>query len=411
MAKGFTLLHTSDWHLGQKFIYQDREAEHELALDWLLSVILEKGVDALIVAGDIFDIGNPPNYARRLYYRLLTSLLDTDCKHVIIVGGNHDSPAMLEAPRDLLAQLRVRVVGAASENPQRDILELHSSSGTLEAVVAAVPFLRDRDLHYSVAAEGGQARITRIQEGIRAHYERMAALVAPYQAQGVPILTTGHLYATGAQASGRQDNIYIGNVENIEARHLPEIFDYVALGHIHRPQRLDKQGRVRYSGSLIPLSFSETQDEKGVYHVTFGQGKLPAVDWVAAPTFRRLKTITGDLETVQQKLRAFADRQEPGGLTAWVEVVLELDAFVPQLDVLLQEFAEDMPLELLKIRIDRQYRGLYEQLPAPDLVLLEQELEVFRRRCRSYGAPPEEMPELEATFLELRDWIQEQDET
>ena len=115
------IIHTSDWHLGQKFLYNDREAEHQMALDWLLDTITQNEVDGLVVAGDIFDIGNPPNYARRMYYRFLTQLIHTSCRHVLITGGNHDSPAMLNAPRELLQALNIHVVGAATENLEDEL--------------------------------------------------------------------------------------------------------------------------------------------------------------------------------------------------------------------------------------------------------------------------------------------------
>ncbi|NRA49197.1 MAG: exonuclease subunit SbcD, partial [Phaeodactylibacter sp.] len=254
------IIHTSDWHLGQKLLHNDREQEHRLALQWLLETIRKEKADGLIVAGDIFDIGNPPNYARSLYYQFLRNLLNTECRHVVITGGNHDSPAMLNAPRELLQALNVHVIGAAGEGPEDEVVVWKSPEDEIEAVIAAVPFLRDRDLRYSVAGETGLERVAQIKTGIRKHYDRVADHIAGhYDIASVPVICTGHLYASGASASGKQDNIYIGNTENIDAQHFPDLFDYVALGHIHRAQKVGGLEHVRYSGSLIPLSFSETQ--------------------------------------------------------------------------------------------------------------------------------------------------------
>ena len=132
------ILHTADWHLGQKFLFYDREAEHRYALNWLLELIEKEKIDTLIVAGDIFDIGNPPNYARKLYYQFLTKLQNTPCRHVIITGGNHDSPAMLNAPKDLLEALNVHVVGAATDDLEDEIVLLKNAKNEIETVVAAV---------------------------------------------------------------------------------------------------------------------------------------------------------------------------------------------------------------------------------------------------------------------------------
>ena len=282
------IIHTSDWHLGQKLLHNDREQEHRLALQWLLETIRKEKADGLIVAGDIFDIGNPPNYARSLYYQFLRNLLNTECRHVVITGGNHDSPAMLNAPRELLQALNVHVIGAAGEGPEDEVVVWKSPEDEIDVIIAAVPFLRDRDLRYSVAGETGLERVAQIKTGIRKHYDRVADHIAGhYDIASVPVICTGHLYASGASASGKQDNIYIGNTENIDAQHFPDLFDYVALGHIHRAQKVGGLEHVRYSGSLIPLSFSETQDEKGVYVLEWEGKKLETVRKVGVPTFRR----------------------------------------------------------------------------------------------------------------------------
>jgi len=402
------IIHTSDWHLGQKFLHNEREKEHQLALDWLLKVIEEVQADGLLVSGDIFDIGNPPNYARRLYYRFLRKLLKTSCRQVVITGGNHDSPAMLNAPRELLQALNVHVVGAASENPEEEVVVWEDEKGKPSAVIAAVPFLRDRDLRYSVAGETGLGRREQIKKSIRQHYEQLAEHIArAYDTAALPVLAMGHLYATGAAASGKQDNIYIGDVENIEAREFPEVFDYVALGHIHRAQALGGLEHIRYSGSLIPLSFSETKDDKSIYLLAFEGKALKSVQALPVPVFRRLKTVSGSLEEVKQGLRRFADKEREG-LTPWVEVQVTLDQLVPQLHQNLQEFTQGMEIELLKVQAQYPQRRREKQRPAPQLEELEAE-EVFRMKCEQHGNPPEEMEELLATFRELQSWMKERD--
>ncbi|GJM32001.1 MAG: nuclease SbcCD subunit D [Saprospiraceae bacterium] len=402
------VLHTSDWHLGQKFLYNDREEEHQMALDWLTVTIREQEVQTLIVAGDIFDIGNPPNYARRMYYRFLTGLLGSCCRHIVITGGNHDSPAMLNAPRELLASLNIHVVAAATEDVADEVIELKNKQGELEAVVAAVPFLRDRDLRYSVAAESGYERAERIRENILAHYQALAELMQPYHSKKVPILATGHLYASGAETSSRQDNIYVGNIENIDAGQFPSLFDYIALGHIHRAQEVGGQAHIRYSGSLIPLSFSETKDEKSVFLLEFAGKKLKKTSTLPVPVFRRLKTIQGNLQEVKERLNAFAAKEREG-LKSWLEVIVDTDEVIPQLDRELQEFTKEMNLELLKIRINRSYQALeLANEPQADLDDLDV-LDVFRKKCESFGSPPEAMAELQQSFLELKDWMEERE--
>lgn len=395
------ILHTSDWHLGQKFLYRSRAEEHQRVLDWLLQTIIDKKVDTLVVAGDVFDIGNPPNYARSMYYQFLRQLLTTDCRHIVITGGNHDSPSMLNAPKELLSTMNIHVVGCATEDIEDEIIELKNSAGTLEAVIAAVPFLRDKDLRYSYAGESGDERITRLRAGLLKHFTDLGDLMKQYKKQDIPLLATGHLYMKGAYASDRQDNIYIGDKENISASEFPKVFDYVALGHIHRAQTLGDMQHIRYCGSPIPLSFSETKDEKSVFILEFKGKKIVDIQTLAIPTFRRLKTISGDLDYIQMRLQKLAE-DYADHLPTWVEVIVEADRLIPNLDQILYDFTKDMPLELLKIRVRRQveqqdFKAITKKLD--DLTPLE----VFQQKCVAFydGNQPDEMKELEATFREL----------
>lgn len=397
------ILHTSDWHLGQRFLFNDREQEHQRALDWLADTIRTQEVDALIVAGDIFDINNPPNYARTMYYRFLTSLLGTSCRHIVITGGNHDSPSMLNAPRELLRLLNIHVVGAATEDLEDELIELKDQAGQPELVVAAVPFLRDRDLRFSQAGEGSYERLQRVREGMAEHYRQIGELVEQYRDAKIPLIATGHLYASGASASDKQDNIYAGDVENIDAEQFPSIFHYIALGHIHRPQTVGDQEHIRYSGSLLPLSFSETKDDKSVYLLHFQRDQLLEVESLPVPVFRRLKSISGSLQEVKESLRRF-DQKGGRELTPWVEAIVETDKLIPRLDLQLRDFTKDMDLQLLKIKIERQGELLRKSASnAVNLDDLEDVESVFRKKCTRFGSPPEQMDELLKSFKELRE--------
>lgn len=403
------ILHTADWHLGQRFLFNDREEEHQLALDWLLDTINKEAVEVLIVAGDIFDINNPPNYARAQYYTFLTRLLQTNCRHIVIIGGNHDSPSMLNAPKALLSALNIHVIGAVAADLNEDLLCLKNQDDELELVVAAVPFLRYRDMEVSVAGEGGHERIARIQAGLIKHYQHMAELATPYRAKNVPIIATGHLYATGATAAEKQDNIYIGNIENISAEDFPSLFDYIALGHIHRPQVVGDLNHIRYSGSILPLSFSETQDTKSVYLIETDGADIKKISTKELPVFRRLKTIAGSLQKVKEDLRRFAGK-ERDGLRPWVEVIVETDQVIPQLNQELKAFTADMGLDILKVRLQRNYQPIAIQYEdSPDLSDLDA-LEVFTKKCESFGSPPDELEELVNTFKELQNWMKEKEE-
>ena len=391
--------------MGQKFISRGREEEHTLALKWLTGIIAKKKVEVLVVAGDVFDIGNPPSSARALYYNFLKELLSTTCRHIVITGGNHDSPQMLEAPGEVLQVLNVHVVGQAAEDVAREVIVLKDQKGRPEAVVAAVPFLRDQDLKRAVSGETSQDRIEKIRQGILAHYNAVAEVAAAYKKEKIPIIVTGHLCVTGHEASDKQDNIYLGNTENIRADQFPAVFDYVALGHIHRPQVIGGVEHVRYSGSLLPLSFSETKDEKSVTLVLFQKNKIKKIEEIKAPQLRRLKTIEGSLEYVQQRLEKLHNDYKDG-LPAWVEVIVDSDALIPNLNGLLQDYVENMNLEILKVRPKVSHYSLSEQGPYEELDDLRP-LDVFRKKCESAGHLPQDMEQLEATFRELEEWLRE----
>lgn len=404
------VLHTADWHLGQRFHFQSRHEENRRSLEWLLEVITEERIDLLLVAGDIFDTGNPPNQARQLYYDFLGRLALSPCRHVIITGGNHDSPSMLDAPGDLLRQLHIHVIGAAPDDPRDQIFELRDSGGQLQGVVAAVPFLRDRDIRMAMPGETYAKKAETIQAGIQSHYSALADLMQPYRESGIPLLTTGHLYARGAIADESQANIYLGDRENLAAEDFPSCFHYVALGHLHRAQAVGKTRHIRYSGSMIPLSYSELDDQKSVTVIDFSETTdHPAIRLVKVPVFRRLRTIAGTLEEVSAGLADLAESHH-GNMDDWVDVFLTLDHASPTIQQELHELTADMPLELLKIRLNIPALPLEESVGEHRQLDEFTPLEVFRKKCESDGHAPEAITEMERTFIELLEWMDEEEE-
>lgn len=400
-------LHTSDWHLGQKFQFRDRIAEHEKALQWLRQIIDNQSIDCLIIAGDIFDIGNPPNYARRMYYRFLTSLLDSSCQYIIIIGGNHDSPAMLNAPKELLESLNMYVVGTTTGKLEDQIIELKNDKNELEAVVAAVPFLRDKDLRSSVSGETGMQRIAAIRQGIKKHYDSVSDVIHNYKNQKIPLVAVGHLYVKGAYAAEERANIYIGDKENIEAEQFSTIFDYVALGHIHRAQSFKDNERVQYSGSLIPLSFSETKDDKIVKIIDINDGDVEVKD-IPVPLFRRLKSIKLPFEELKSRLKKLHEDYKEE-LSVWVDAVVTDEKMIPNLEMELRAFVKDLNVELLKIRTifqSKSYQITDANIDLKDL----KPMDVFLQKCAAEGLDEQETNELKATFLELQNWMLEKED-
>ena len=317
------ILHTADWHLGQRFQHgHERLAEHRCFLDWLLHTIEAEAVDVLVVAGDVFDTGNPPAAARELYYSFLARLKNSaTCHDVVIVGGNHDSAATLNASASLLKALRVHVVGGVPTNYLEQCIALPHGAATPRLVVAAVPFLRDAEVRQLVAGETAADREERLRHGIAAHYHALADHLDHYRDQGVPVMATGHLFAAGGTAGDAERDIHVGTLGQITADAFPACFDYVALGHLHRPQLVGGQAHIRYCGAPIPLSFSETSHPQQVLLVTFNGAACPAIQALEVPCTRLLRRFRGSLEKVVQELLDHdnADYEHP----TWAEVAVE----------------------------------------------------------------------------------------
>lgn len=403
------VLHTSDWHLGQKLIHLDRDEEHEAALEWLLSVVESEKIDAVILAGDVFDVNNPPAKAEAQYYRFLTRLIPLPCRHLVIIGGNHDSPLKLNAPAALLKSLEIHVIGCATDTLDDEMIILKDGAGQPEMLVCATPFLREKDFAVRSSGETVDARIERIKAGLADHYAQMGQKCAQWLEQNgrrIPCIATGHLHAKGAVATPEQTTIYIGNLDNITADKFPEVFDYVALGHIHTAQKIGGQNRIRYSGSLIPLSFSEINDRKCVLITEFSpEGALLSVDELPVPVPRKLVSLKGTRAEVERKLlqlKTVADVLAP-----WVEITVQSDAPMPGLDMELRNFARDLPLEILRVRAEVKGSGRVAALDSFQNLDDFNPEEVFLKRLE--GMPEAEQESLLQTFRELTEWQKTQE--
>lgn len=400
------VLHTADWHLGKRLEQCERTDEHQFFLDWLIEKLTEQCIDVLIIAGDVFDSGTPSNTALKQYYNFLWQVQNTCCRQVIVIGGNHNSVSTLNAPRDLLKHFQVHVVGGVPENFEEQIIPIHNASGSLELIICAVPFLRDRDVRLSVAGETTTEMEARLKEGIHNHYHLFKAHIAKHKTSGIPIIATGHLFAAGATTSDSEKDIHVGNLGQVGGDQFPEEFDYVALGHLHRPQMVSKFSHIRYSGSPIPLSFSETDDKKQVLILDFRNGKLAELQEFAIPSCRQMIRIKGNLQAVSQKL---SDLQNPAfRFAAWVEVQVETDGFIHGLDEQLQALIADKTfVERLFVKQFRKKAATTLPTVTQALALLDPKT-VFKQKAEAvYNNAPIE--DLLQTFDEAMELMTQQE--
>lgn len=374
------ILHTADWHLGHYLKGQEntRIEEHDLFLSWLLDTIENEQIDLLVIAGDIFDSANPPHWAEEQYYRFLANVRQTTCRNVVVIGGNHDSPTNLNAPKEILKFLNVHVVGKASDNLQDEIVSIKHQSHTA-LVICAVPFLRDSDIRKAISAEDITETERRIKEGIIKHYEQVASLVTDYKKAGIPILATGHLFAAKSQTSDSEKEIHIGNQGQIEVERFPTIFDYIALGHIHRPQKVGDYQHIRYSGSPIPLSFSEYNDRKQVIILEIDTHGRTSFQEIEVPLSRPLLSFKGSFSDVKKKISSY---EQKNPLTAWAEVKVVLQEYKGDLAEEVQALGKEKGIDILKVSIEYDRTHLPNGEPTIQQSLSElTPLEVFKKKC------------------------------
>ena len=401
-ADAFRVLHTADWHLGKMLNEQSREEEQKLFLQWLLQQVTELEVDAVLVAGDVFDTANPPQSAEALYYDFVAALHRETRASLLLIAGNHDSANQLEAPKRVLKALRTHVHGAVAEVPADRLLYLPSAEDP-KVAIAMVPFLREKDLRMGKAGDTEAAVRKEIVEGISRVYAETAQ-VAKGSKLDCPVIATGHLTVAGSTASESERDIHIGGLGAVDAKVFPDAFAYVALGHLHRPQAPDKEGRVRYAGSPIALSFSEVDDKKEVRILDVTKGGVSQSS-VAIPVFRKLIQLKTSLSSLERDLAAQA-KVKPGMLTTWVEVVLSGSTGLNDANSQVQTLAHGQPFEVLKVMLSDVPRligaGVGQKVDAQLEGLLDKPTEVFDHLLKQQtDLAEEDKKKLRVAFLKL----------
>lgn len=370
------IIHTADWHLGQFFYSKSRAAEHQAFLDWLLAQIIQHQVDALIVAGDLFDTGSPPSYAREMFNRFVVALQPSGCQ-LVVLAGNHDSVATLNESRELLACLNTRVITSATPQGEQQVLTLKQRDGTPGALLCAIPYLRPRDILRSQAGQSGREKQISLLEAIEQHYQQCyAAALAERAERELPIIATGHLTTVGVTKSDSVRDIYIGTLDAFPAQAFPPA-DYIALGHIHRAQRIADSDYIRYSGSPIPLSFDELGREKSVFLLDFSH-QLDAVTPLTIPLFQPMQMLKGSVAEIEQLLTQFTDSDSE--LPVWLDIEITTQEYLSDLQRRIEQLTESLPVEVLLVRRSREQRqGSLARMDNETLSELKVE-EVFARR-------------------------------
>jgi exonuclease SbcD len=406
------LLHTSDWHLGHVFHGVEREYEHRIFLDWLLDTLEAEAIDALLIAGDVFDAANPPASATKLWYHFLGQAHARAPRlQIVVIGGNHDSAARLEAPRPILNELGpLHVVGGLPRvngdvDADRMIVPLRNRQGMIAAWVLAVPFLRPADLP-TVGQDDDP-----LVEGTRALYQRVCEALHARRTPDQAVIAMGHCYMVGGQLSESSERKVLGGNQHP----LPhDIFGaditYAALGHLHVPQRVGGRENVRYSGTVLPLSF----DAKAIHHsvvlVETEGTQTTSIRELQVPHSVPLISVPDDgalpLEVVLGTLQSLPDRGDgPDEQRPLLEVHVALDKPEPALRKRIDEAMEGKEARMVRIA-PPVFNGTGVDLPdsgAVGLSELSVEQVFLLKYKQKHGNEPS--PEMLAAFHELHDHV------
>jgi exonuclease SbcD len=326
MTRRLKLCHTSDWHLGHTLHGCSREHEHRRFLAFLLEVLVEERVDALVVAGDVFDTANPPASAQAMYYAFLAEarrrLPGLD---VLVIAGNHDSASRLSAPDPVLRALGVRVVGtvprlgrggSAPVDADAMVVPLHDRGGEVAAWVAAVPYLRTSDLPSGDLPSGDETEgDDPLIAGVRRVYDAVLDAARARRKPDQALLATGHCSMVDARPSALSERVILGG----ERHALPvDLFGddvaYVALGHLHLAQDVGGHSHVRYSGSPIPLSMPEETYPHQVRLVDFEGARLVGQAEVRVPRAVEVLRVPKEPAALDEVLAALERLEVPSDL-------------------------------------------------------------------------------------------------
>ena len=394
------LLHTSDWHIGRTLYGRKRYEEFEAFLTWLAETIQQNQINALLVAGDVFDTSSPSNRAQELYYRFLCRVAASSCRHIVVVAGNHDSPSFLNAPRELLKALDVHVVGSSTASPEDEVLVLRNEQDAPELIVCAVPYLRDRDIRVAEAGESVEDKERKLIEGIRTHYAAVAALADQKREElgaDIPIVGTGHLFTAGGQTVDGDGvrELYVGSLAHVTAGIFPACFNYLALGHLHVPQKVNGSETIRYSGSPLPMGFGEAKQQKSVCQVEF-HSTAASVQLIDVPIFQKLERVKGDWEGISNRIIELSATDSQG----WLEVIYDGTEVIGDLRERLEAAISGTQMEILRIKnnriIERVLGQIHEEETLDDLNVND----VFERCLAVHEVPEEQRPELLRAYQE-----------
>ena len=391
------IFHTADWHLGNIFHRHDRLAEHRHFFNWLIAQLREHQPDAMIVSGDVFDNANPSAAAESLFYEVLKEAIQAvEGLQIVIIAGNHDSAHRLEAPSPFLKANNIYVRGnvkrTESGAPDFDdlLLPLSSRRGSeAEVVCLALPYLRSSEYPSGLS----------VGDGIKYYVDGMLKALYRTDFKKLPIIAAAHFYAAGAEISEEHsERLVVGGQDAVLTRSVDKAVSYTALGHIHRRQCVDYDRQMWYSGSVLPLSFSEKHYNHGVNCVrVFEDGKC-TVDHLQYTPLHRLRSIpekgAASTAEVMEALAKLPNADELPNRDAWDYLEIRVREQQPEPTFLSEvtEVLKGKAINFCRIVRETSVRNSDEQeVVVSNAALQITPLEMAQRFYRQRF--PEEMPQ------------------
>ncbi len=395
------ILHTADWHIGQLFYEYERTEEHQFFLDWLSDTLVSEAIDVLLISGDVFDLSNPSAASVKQFYSFLNkATLLRPGLQIIITAGNHDSASRLESPKPLLESSNIHIVGlvektkAGTVDLDKLIIPLKNGKGEVLGWCIAMPFLRLGDYPFSPEYKDPYA------EGVADLYAEAFQAVDQKRSEGQAIIAMGHLHVQAAEVSelDKLERQIMGGVECLSADAFHKDLRYVALGHIHKAQRVAGKDHIRYSGSPLPLSFAELNYKHQVSLLELQGDQLINLRALDVPALVPLIRVPLKHAPLQDVLKALKELPAgPATLAPFLEVRIGLEGPEPGLRHQVDTALKEKAVRLAKI--DVQYPGDYQT--ARSVLTLDQvqelePLQVFEQIyvSRFHHQPPEQISQL-----------------
>lgn len=364
-------IHTADWHLGNKMHEVERTKEFENFFNWLKNTIIEEKAEALVVAGDIFDTANPPTEAKAMYIKFLASLIGSDCRNIIIVGGNHDSGSLLDSEKPLLEYLNIHVVGSVSNIKAEDmVFELVDKDNKPCCICCAIPYAHEIELRKYFDEESDIGTFSdKAYSGL--YNSVLSAAKEKDGGRNLPLIATGHLYAADLEGrfesfneevvcdDGKRKLDIVGKLGLVHSHIFSDEFDYVALGHIHYTTMVGKNPKIRYSGSPFTLGFDEAALPRYVLSVEINKGKETFVSKIKIPSYNIYKRISGNCESIRNQLQMYDRKQEK---PVYVEICYKREDGInihDELEDLITEL-EDLNVYVISRKVQVEENDLFD---------------------------------------------------